>query len=136
MDGAGAPVEVLKTESRDFTGAKPQGGKTDDDRAVPKAAWPGDVERSKHLGQLVVAQRPRQGRLPPGTATMGIAASSGSSQRPSTLRKRKNERSAVRTVFIERAENRPFNEATNVITSEGWKRLGINGISDVDGADE
>lgn len=62
-------------------------------------------------------------------ATAGTAASSRSSQSPWTRKNRKNDRSAVRTAFIERGENRPLIEPTKSITWEGLKRLGSIGSS-------
>jgi hypothetical protein len=62
-------------------------------------------------------------------ATVGIAASSRSSANPSNRRNRKKDRSAVRTVFIDRGEKRPLSEATNVMMSAGRRRTGSIGSS-------
>ena len=124
-----APIDVLEPQAGDLTGPQPQARE-----ATPRSRDPGArtsrtaSQRGEQPRELLVTQAARKRRQPPERDPSGLADSSRSSQSPSTRRKRKNERNAVRTVFSDRGENRACIAVTNSTTSEQPIRLRIDRI--------
>src|SRR5262249_61031596 len=98
MHGAGTPVKVLKAE-----GPESRDGQAHDDRG---ARCPHGVERSNDAKTWASwsSCRDRGSVDNRHYATVGMAASSRSAQNPSTRRNRRNDRSAVWTVLIDRGQ--------------------------------
>jgi hypothetical protein len=61
LDGAGSPVNVLKTQAGNLTGPEPQGGETPHDGLISVPTRPGKVDRREYPLKLFVPQVSRKG---------------------------------------------------------------------------